>query len=181
MMNRSLLTLAVCAGLLATSALFLAGSAGAVNPHGPKSDPSASCGGGSGGKPSGQCDDQGLPQSEGCEHGQAPVQNPHCQTAETGVTPTTPTTPTTTTTTDTPVSSDGPPAAHGVSGKVAAEHPAGAVAGEHAAGTSGAATAADPSSTIDQLPFTGIETLWLVVIGAGMLGCGFMLRGRLSS
>jgi hypothetical protein len=177
MMKRSLLTLSVCGSLLAMSALLLAGSAGAVNPHGPKSDPSASCGGGSGGKPSGQCDDPNLPQSEGCEHGQAPVQNPHCQSVTTGVTPTTPTTPST-------PSAGAPPTStpvEGVAGAEQAGKPAGAVAGEHASGTAGAAAAADPSDTIDQLPFTGVETLWLLVIGAGMLGMGFMLRGRLSS
>ena len=167
MMKRILLMLAVSASLLATSGLLLAGSAAAANPHGDKSDPSASCGGNGGGKPVGQCDDQGLPQSEGCEHGQAPVQNPHCQTTETGVTPTTPTTPSTGNPTTTPV--------QGVAGEQAGKQQAAGVAGEHAAGTAGAATAAD------QLPFTGLESLWLLVIGAGMIGSGLMLRGRLTS
>lgn len=64
----------------------------AANPHGQKSDPNASCGHHQGtGKPSGQCNDKGLPQSNGCNPNSSP-HNPHCQ-----LPPTTPTTPTPTT------------------------------------------------------------------------------------
>ena len=80
-------------------AIAVPGIAIGENPHGDKTDPNASCqhtptGQG---KPSGECNDQGLPQSEGCQHGQAPFQNPHCTT--TTVPTTTTTTPSTTTTT----------------------------------------------------------------------------------
>jgi hypothetical protein len=171
-MKRILLTLAVASALLIPAAVLAAG-AGAANPHGDKSDPSASCGGSSGGKPTGNCDDQNLPQSEGCLHGQAPVQNPHCQgtTPETPVTPAGPNTPASGIA---PVSSSTPPA------------PNTSVAGAEAAGTKGAAdpgaaAAAQQGQAPGELPFTGLETLWLVLIGAGMLGGGLVLRGMRTS
>src|SRR5688572_23934647 len=71
----------VSAGLLVPSLAFV-GNAGAANPHGTPpglgGDPNASCGGSSGGKPE-NCNSANLPFSQGCQHGQAPNQNPHCE------------------------------------------------------------------------------------------------------
>jgi hypothetical protein len=173
LMKRILLTLATAAVLSVGSAALLAGGAGAANPHGDKSQPNgsdASCGGnGGGGNPGGTCNDPGLTQSEGCQHGQAPVQNPHCTVQATGITPTAPTT------TTPPAAAPTPQAGQGQAGQNAQ-----GVAGKEAAGgTAGrAATAANPAQTIDQLPFTGLETLWLALAGAGMLALGLVLRVR---
>lgn len=78
--------------LLVSIALVGGGATMALadNPHGSKSDPNASCGHHTGqGKPSGQCNDKGLPQSNGCNPSSSP-HNPHCQGGETTTTPTTP-------------------------------------------------------------------------------------------
>jgi hypothetical protein len=173
-MKRKLLTLATAGVLVVGSAALLAGSAGAANPHGDKSDPSASCGGnGGGGKPSGQCDDPGLPQSNGCNSSSSP-HNPHCTVGVTGITPA----PTTPPATAAPAPVTTPQAGGGQAGKNAQ-----GVAGKEAAGgTAGrAATAANPAQTIDQLPFTGLETLWLALSGVGLLALGLVLRVRSSS
>ena len=164
-MKRITLTLAV-AGALLVPALLLTGSAGAANPHGPKGDPNASCGGGNGGPP---CSDPGLPQSEGCLHGQAPVQNPHCQPAPgaTGITPAAPT----------PVSTPAP--APATSGPKPAQGVAGAEAGKQASGNRGTAAAVG-GKQIQELPFTGLSAVWLALIGAGMLALGLVLRARTS-
>lgn len=152
-MKRIYLIMVVALGVLATSAV-LVGQAGAANPHGPKGDPTSSCGGSSGAKPSGLCDNAGLPQSEGCQHGQAPVQNPHC-------TPTTASTPTT----------PAPPA-------VAAEEDEDNVAGEKADKDQPAGAAARPGEAGEELAFTGAETVWLALLGAAMLTAGLVLRAR---
>ena len=169
-MKRITLTLAV-AGALVVPAALLTGSAGAANPHGDKGDPSASCGNGN--RP---CDDPNLPQSEGCLHGQAPVQNPHCQPGASTVAPVT------------PVSNPGTtPATPAPAPNSPANKPAGGVAGAEAggkaAGSSGQAgtAAAVGGKSIEQLPFTGLETLWLALVGAGMLALGLVLRRRTSS
>ena len=170
-MKRILLTLVTAGALVVGSAALLAGSAGAANPHGDKSQPNgsdASCGGGSGGKPSGQCKDPGLTQSNGCNSSSDP-HNPHCTTPVTGITPVTPTPPATVAPVSTPQAGQGQAGqnAQGVAGKQAA------------GGTAGrAASAANPAQTINQLPFTGLETLWLALAGAGMLALGLVLRVR---
>jgi hypothetical protein len=72
----------------------------------------------------------------------------------------------------TPVST--PPApAQGVAAQEAGKK------GKQAAGTAG--TAASPAQQLEQLPFTGLETLWLALAGAGMLALGLVLRARASS
>jgi hypothetical protein len=174
-MKRILLTLATAAVLTVGSAALLAGGAGAANPHGDKAQPNgtdASCGGnGGGGNPGGTCNDPGLTQSNGCNSSSS-AHNPHCTVQVTGITsaptspPAVPTTP-------------GNQAGQGQAGKNAQ-----GVAGQEAAGggTAGrAATAANPAQTIDQLPFTGLETLWLALSGVGMLALGLVLRARSSS
>jgi hypothetical protein len=156
-MKRFLLMLAVSGSLLATSALLLAGGAGAANPHGPKGDPSATCGQGST-----PCADQNLPQSNGCNS--SSTNNPHCQSATSGVTPTTPST-----TPSTPVTpATGTPAAQGV-------------AGEQGSGNVQAATAVQHGKAAGELPFTGLETMWLALFGAAVLASGLALRARSSS
>jgi len=158
-MKRIILMVVVGAGMLVPSAA-LVGEAGAANPHGPKGDPTASCGSSGGGKPSGLCQDQPLPQSQGCQHGQAPVQNPHCQQPSSSVT----TTPTTT-----PTAGSAPAEqSRRVAGQTRSEdenQPAGAAAqaGSAAGG---------------KLAFTGSETLWMSLLGAAMLASGLALRVR---
>jgi hypothetical protein len=160
-MKRIFLMLIVAVGLLVPTMLIV-GQAGAANPHGDPNDPSGSCG-----PASKQCDNAGLNQSEGCEHGQAPVNNPHCVTGDNvTTTPTTPTTPTT----------------------LPASQPAGGTAGETAAGGSqgasqgaGAAGAAQGGNAAGQLAFTGLDALWLALLGAGLLGSGLVLRARYGS
>jgi LPXTG-motif cell wall-anchored protein len=163
-MKRITLTLAV-AGALVVPAMLLTGSAGAANPHGDKGDPSASCGHGN----QAPCDDSQLPQSDGCLHGQAPAQNPHCQPGTSGITP------------STPVASN-PPAGTSPTQSAPANKPAQGVAGAQAGKQAGnPAAAVNSASTIEELPFTGLETLWLALIGGGMLALGLVLRRRSSS
>jgi hypothetical protein len=153
-MKRICLMITVAAGLLIPLAAF-AGHAGAANPHGSKGDPSSSCQG-SGGSNGGGCDNSPLPQSEGCLHGQAPNQNPHCTPAET-VTPTT-----TPTSTVTPASGQ-----QGLQGEQQG--------GNNAAGGNAGVAAAAPG----QLPFTGIDGKLLALMGGLLLTAGLGLR-RLS-
>jgi len=164
-MKRIVLMVVVAAGLLVPSSVLVS-TAGADNPHGtpPGQGGDASCGGSSGGKPSGQCNSPNLPFSEGCEHGQAPNQNPHCEgTQETA-------------TTTTPVTST--PAATAPAGGAAGAENKGAANG--AANNKLAASAAQGGSG-GKLPFTGLETLWLSLLGAGMLASGLALRARSGS
>lgn len=156
-MKRIFLMLIVAVGLLVPGMLIV-GQAGAANPHGNPNDPSGSCG-----PASKQCDNAGLNQSEGCEHAGA-AHNPHCTQAGTTTTPSTPTTPTTPTTTP-------------------SSQPAGGTAGVKAAGGSqgasqGAAGAAQGGNAAGQLAFTGLDELWLALLGAGLLGSGLVLRTR---
>jgi hypothetical protein len=170
-MKRIVLMAVVSAGVLVPS-LALVSNAGAANPHGTPpghgGDPNASCGGSSGGKPD-NCNSQDLPFSEGCQHGQAPNQNPHCE----GQAVTTPPG-------DKPGITPSPSAP-------AAGAPAGGVAGAEAEGQGGpsaenklAAEAAQGGAG-GKLPFTGLETLWLALLGAGMLASGLALRARSGS
>jgi hypothetical protein len=166
LMKRITLTLAVAGALLVPAAL-LTGSAGAANPHGDKGDPSASCGNGN--RP---CDDPNLPQSEGCLHGQAPVQNPHCQPGTSGIVPSTPV--------SNPPTGTSPSPGQSAPANKPGQGVAGAEAGKQA-GNPGTAAAVNSAKTIDELPFTGLETLWLALIGGGMLTLGLVLRVRSSS
>jgi hypothetical protein len=164
-MNRILLTLGVAGALLIPSAVLAAG-AGAANPHGNPTDPNGSCGQGSN-----NCNNGGLNQSNGCNANSSPS-NPHCQAA---ITPPT---------TDTPPASAPAttPAGSGPASTPNKPQVAGAEAAKNQAGTAGAAAAAQQSNAPDQLPFTGLESLWLVVIGAGLLGSGMiLLRAREST
>ena len=112
----------------------------------------SSCGGGSGGAP---CNNPNLPNSSGCNVNSSPS-NPHCQPAAT-------TTPTTT------------PA-----GAAPAQQGAGNQGGSGAnEGAAGAAQGGDAAG--EELPFTGIETLLLALLGAGMLASGLALRARSES
>ena len=167
-MKRILLTLSVAGALLVPLAL-LSGSAGAKTPFETPPDPSAECGGSSGGKPVGQCSDVGLPQSAGCEAGQSGLHNPHCLP---GTTTTTATPAPVTTPASTPVAT--PPASPQVAGAEAGKKKKGA-------GATGAAGTVQRGQQLEQLPFTGLETLWLALIGGGMLAIGLVLRARLAS
>ena len=169
-MKRITLTLAVAGAVVVPMAL-LTGSAWAANPHGDKSDPNAGCNGQGQGA---ACSNPGLPQSQGCLNGQAPVQNPHCQPGASTIAPVT------------PVSNPGTgnsPGSGGGGGNGPADKPArgvaGAKAGGQAPGDPGTAAAVS-GKTIDQLPFTGLETLWLALVGAGMLTLGLVLWVRTS-
>jgi hypothetical protein len=172
-MKRILLMLGIGGALLVPSAVLLAGGAQAANPHGTPpgqgGDPNASCGGSSGGKPS-DCNSQDLPFSEGCQHGQAPVQNPHCQPATT----------TTETTTTTPTQTTAPAASTPASG-VAGATESGNTKGATNSGNVGAATSAQSASPVKQLAFTGLNAAWLVIVGTALLGTGLILRGRSQS
>jgi hypothetical protein len=171
-MKRIVLMAVVSAGLLVPG-LALVSNAGAANPHGDSpgqggADPDASCGGSSGAKPP-SCHSENLPFSEGCEHGQAPVQNPHCNPGDNvTTTPTTPTTPSTPT--------SGAPAG-GTAGETGAGGSQGASQGEGP----GAAGAAQGGNAAGQLAFTGLDALWLALLGAGLLGSGLALRARYGS
>jgi hypothetical protein len=99
------------------------------------------------------CNSEDLPYSEGCQNGQAPSQNPHCTPAEE-----------TTPVTATPTASSSP------AGQVAGAQGQGGAANAQAAG------AAQGGSGAAELPFTGLETLWLALLGAGMLGSGLALK-----
>jgi hypothetical protein len=175
-MKRIFLMAVVSAGVLVPS-LVLVSNAGAANPHGTPPghpgavDPNASCGGSSGGKPSGQCNSQNLPFSEGCQHGQAPNQNPHCQ----GQAVTTPPG-------DKPGITPSPsaPAAGAPAGGVAGAEGQGGAQGGPDAENKLAAKAAQGAAG-GKLPFTGLETLWLTLLGAGMLASGLALRARSGS
>jgi hypothetical protein len=163
-MKRIVLMVVVAAGLLVPSAVLVSNAA-ADNPHGTPpgqgGDPNASCGHAGGGKPDDQCNSANLPFSEGCQHGQAPQQNPHCEGTNTTTTSTTPTTPSTST-----------PASQGVAGAQGQ----GGVAGE--SNNKQAANAAQGGGGSSKLPFTGLDTLWLALLGAGMLASGLALRAR---
>jgi hypothetical protein len=161
-MKRITLTLGVAAALVIPALLFTGSAGASVANHGDKSNGNASCGGGSGGPP---CNDPNLPQSDGCLHGAAPQQNPHCQPAQTpaGITPVTPA--------STPVPVASPPPA-----KQPANGVAGAEAGKKHANPGTAAAVS--GNQIQELPFTGLSTLWLALIGAGMLALGLVLRAR---
>jgi hypothetical protein len=170
-MKRIVLTAVVSAGLMVPS-LALVSNAGAANPHGTPpghgGDPNASCGGSSGGKPD-SCNSQNLPFSEGCQHGQAPVQNPHCQ--------------------GTTTNGNGPGTNPGANPSINPGANAPSAAGQ-AGGTAGAlaqggvnaenklAASAAQGGAGGKLAFTGLETLWLALLGAGMLASGMALRAR---
>jgi hypothetical protein len=172
-MKRILLMAVVSAGLLVPS-LALVSNAGAHPGHhtgtppgqggAPSGDTNASCGGGSGGKPD-NCNSQNLPFSDGCQHGEAPNQNPHCQgPAPAGDKPgTTP--------------SPSAPAAGAPAGGVAGAEGQGGAQGGPDAENKLAAKAAQGAAG-GELPFTGLETLWLTLLGAGMLASGLALRAR---
>jgi hypothetical protein len=169
-MKRIVLMAVASAGLLVPS-LALVSNAGAANPHGTPpghgGDPNASCGGSSGGKPD-HCNSENLPFSEGCQHGQAPAQNPHCQDQGT-------------TTTNPPKNPGTNPSA---SNPGSADQ-AGGVAGAEGQGGANAenklAAKAAQGAAGGKLPFTGLETLWLALLGAGMLASGLALRARSGS
>lgn len=167
-MKRIFLTLSVVGAFLVSLGL-LTGSAGARTPFEPPPDPSAECGGSSGGKPVGQCSDVGLPQSAGCEAGQSGLHNPHCLPG-----------PSAPTTTPAPVTT---PATAPVVPSTPSPQVAGAEAGKkkNGAGPTGVAGTAQRGQQLEQLPFTGLETLWLALIGGGMLAIGLVLRARLAS
>jgi hypothetical protein len=148
-MKRNFLMITVALGLLVPLAAFV-GQAGAKD-HGSKGDPSSTCQGSGGSNGAGGCDNAGLPQSDGCLHGQAPNQNPHCAPAQT----TTTTTPTTTAV----------PTVPGQQGQVSGN--------KNAAGNAGTAAAAS------ELPFTGIDAKLLALMGGLLLTAGLGLR-RLS-
>jgi hypothetical protein len=167
-MKRIVLMVVVAAGLLVPSSVLVS-SAGAKDQHpdgnspgqggAPSGDTSATCGGSSGGKPTGNCSSKGLPFSDGCQHGQAPNQNPHCEGTQETATTTSP-----------------------VTSTPAATAPAGGAAGAENKGANNklAASAAQGGSG-GKLPFTGLETLWLSLLGAGMLASGLALRARSGS
>jgi hypothetical protein len=169
-MKRIVLMAVVSAGLMVPG-LALVSNAGAANPHGTPpgqgGDPNASCGGSSGGKPD-NCNSANLPFSEGCQHGQAPAQNPHCQQQGT-------------TTTNPPNN----PSTPSGSNPAAAGQQAGGVAGAQAQGGANAenqpAASAAQGGAGGKLAFTGLETLWLALLGAGMLASGLALRARSGS
>lgn len=165
-MKRIYLMMVIAAGLLVPSAAFV-GQAGADGPPtGTKQDPTSSCGGSSGSKPAG-CENPMLPQSEGCQHGQAPVQNPHCTPAATS----TPETPTSTPTVATP-------AAPEVAGETdTGGKKKGDVAGQKEQAAA-AAAAAQPARPGQELAYTGDETMWLALLGAVLLIGGLVLRAR---
>ena len=168
---------AVSAGLLVPS-FALVSNAGAANPHGTPpghgGDPNASCGGSSGGKPD-NCNSANLPFSEGCQNGQAPNQNPHCEGA----------------TTNTPPGGNpggnnpGSSGTNPTASNPAAGGPAGGVAGAQGQGGANAenklAAEAAQGAAGGKLPFTGLETLGLLLLGAGMLASGLALRARSGS
>jgi hypothetical protein len=172
---------AISAGLLVPS-VALVGNAGAANPHGTPpgqgGDPNASCGGSSGGKPD-NCNSANLPFSEGCQNGQAPNQNPHCE----GTTTNTP-----------PGGSPGGnnpggnpggnnPGLNPTAANPGAGGPAGDVAGAVEQGGAENKLAADAArgGAGGKLPFTGLETLWLLLLGAGMIASGLAVRARSGS
>jgi hypothetical protein len=144
-MKRNFLIATVALGLLVPLAAF-AGQAGAANPHGSKGDPNGSCSGSGGSGGAGGCTNSPLPQSEGCLHGNAPTQNPHCITTQTTTTATTPVTP--------------------------VVSPQGKVSGNQnaAGGNAGVAAAAS------ELPFTGIDATLLALMGGLLLTAGLGLR-----
>jgi hypothetical protein len=160
--------MAVVSATLVVPSLALVGTAGAANPHnfgegqnspGQGGDPNASCSD----RP---CNSPNLDFSEGCQNGQAPTHNPHCQPQE-GTT-TTPTSPSTTPSASTPAGQAG-----GVAG-------AKAKGGENAENQV-AAGAAQGGNAAGQLAFTGLDALWLALLGAGMLASGLALRARSGS
>jgi hypothetical protein len=168
-MKRIVLMAVVSAGLMVPG-LALVGNAGASPPGNPSGDSNASCGvsGPGGGKPDDQCNSANLPFSQGCQNGQAPAQNPHCQQQGTPTTnpPNNPGT--------TPTGSN--PAASGQAGGVAGAEGQGGANAENKLAASAAQGAAG-----GKLPFTGLETLWLALLGAGMLASGLVLRTRSGS
>jgi hypothetical protein len=162
--------MAVATATLLVPSFVLVGNAGAANPHGTPpghgGDPNASCGHHSPGKPDDQCNSANLPFSEGCQHGQAPNQNPHCEDEgqPTGKPPGGgpgggPT--------------GGPTPSGGAGGVAGAQAPGGVDAAENKL-----AAAAAQGKGGGKLPFTGLETLWLALLGAAMLGSGLALRAR---
>jgi hypothetical protein len=165
---------------LLVPAFVIVSGAGADNPHGVPpgqgGDPNASCGGTSGGKPP-NCNSPNLPFSEGCQHGQAPVQNPHCEPSN-GTPPGTTTTPSGSSTPASPAPAAGAQAPQ--SGVAGAVEQGGAGANQGDAQNKLAAQAAREGAG-GKLPFTGLETLWLALFGAAMLGTGLALRARSGS
>lgn len=162
-MNKRILLLAAVVLALLIPSAALVGQAGAANPHGPPGDPNGSCGGSNGKKPS-DCNNPGLPQSDGCQHGQAPNKNPHCQPGTTPTTPTTPTNP-----------------SNGVGGgqnqsQGSNETPGGGGGSSSQQGINSAPTEVGPTST---LPYTGVDGRPLALMGLMLIGAGFMLRRRL--
>ncbi len=195
-MTKVLKAVAATGAILAISLGAGAAISTADNPHGDKTDPNASCqhtptGQG---KPSGECNDQGLPQSEGCLHGQAPEQNPHCtpppppcEACTTSTTPTTTdtvptttdtvptttptdTTPSTTSTDTTPVApATGVPPTSGTPGQATGVTPTGQATG-HATGNT--PTAVQAQRAAGGLPFTGQDIAAMVLVAIAMIGAG---------
>jgi hypothetical protein len=160
--KRILLMLSVAGALLVPTALFV-GSAGAANPHGDPSDPNGSCG-----PASANCNNGGLNQSNGCNANSSPS-NPHCVTAGTPPATSTP-----------PASTPAPAAAAPVT---PTQGVAGATAGKKSAGDSGNVGAAEAvnAAAPKQLAFTGLNAVWLALMGAGLLGAGLAIRARSQS
>jgi hypothetical protein len=158
-MKRIVLMAVVAAGLLVPSTAFVS-NAGADNPHGTppgQGDTNASCGGSSGAKPD-SCNSANLPFSEGCaDHGQGQnqTQNPHCQQ---------------TTTTSTPSASIPAPTAAPGAGAAGAEN--------QGAANPANAKAAGAAQGGGNLPFTGLDAVWLALLGAGLLASGLALWAR---
>jgi hypothetical protein len=170
-MKRIVLMTVVAAGMLVPS-FALVSSAGAENPHDfgngqnppgqPGGDPSgnAGCSGGNGQKPD-HCNSPNLDFSEGCQqHGssQNVNQNPHCEETNTP-NPVTPSTSAPATATP----GQGVAGAQNQGGPNAAN----AKAAQAAQGAAGG-----------NLPFTGLDTLWLALLGAGLLASGLALWAR---
>jgi hypothetical protein len=158
--KRILLMLSVAGALLVPAAVFV-GSAGAANPHGSPTDPNGSCG-----PASANCNNGGLNQSNGCNDNSSPS-NPHCVTAETP-----------------PATSTPPASTPAAAAPVApAQDVAGATAGKKSSGENsgnvGAATAVNEAPK--QLAFTGLNAVWLALMGAGLLGAGLAVRARSQS
>jgi hypothetical protein len=160
-MKRIVLMTAVSAGLLVPSAAFVS-NAGAENPHngtppGQGGDANAGCDEGSpGGKPSGDCQSANLPFSNGCNSSSSP-HNPHCEGTQG--------TPTTSPSVSAPTA---PAPAGGAAGaeKQGAANPANQKAARAAQGGGG------------NLPFTGLDAMWLALLGAGLLVSGLALWAR---
>jgi hypothetical protein len=154
-MKRIVLMTVVAAGMLVPSAVLVS-SAGATKQPGASSP-------GQGGQPSGDtnascsgrpCNSENLPYSNGC-NSSSESHNPHCtQPAE----PTTPT-------------ASAPATATPVTGVAGTKNQG----GPNAANAKAAQAAQGGGGN---LPFTGLDAVWLALLGAGLLASGLALWAR---